>query len=242
MTCATDEYNSIINDEDEYIYTKEEVKLLGFPRFDKLTSNSQKKIVFMPTWRKKITESMKVKDNSSEREYSPTFKDTDYFKFYNKLINDERIIEVLKQKGYKGKFYIHPNLEQQAVDFQSNECIEVSTQITNYNKEFAENELLITDFSSVAFDFAYLKKPVIYTQFDREVFFSEQLYDKGYFDYDKDGFGPLCFDYESSVNEIIKCIENDCKIEEKYIQRINKFYTFHDKDNCKRVYEEILKM
>lgn len=242
VTCATDEYNSIVNDEDEYIYTKEEVKLLGFPRFDKLTSNSQNRIVFMPTWRKKITESMKVKDNSSEREYSPCFKDTDYFKFFNKLINDERIVEVLKQKGYKGKFYIHPNLEQQAIDFKSNEYIEVSTEITNYNKEFVENNLLITDFSSVAFDFAYLKKPVIYTQFDQETFFSEQLYDKGYFDYDRDGFGPVCNDYESSVNEIVKYIQNDCKLEEKYLERINKFYTFFDKNNCKRVYEEILKM
>ena len=242
VTCATDEYNSIINDEDEYIYTKEEVKLLGFPRFDKLTSNSQKKIVFMPTWRKKITESMKVKDNSSEREYSPTFKDTDYFKFYNKLINDERIIEVLKQKGYKGRFYIHPTFEQQSTDFKQNDYIEVATKIANYNKEFAENDLLITDYSSVAFDFAYLKKPVIYTQFDINEFFSEHLYEKGYYDYEKDGFGPVCMDYESSVKEIIKCIQNDCKIEDKYIQRINKFYTFHDKDNCKRVYEEILKM
>ena len=242
VTCATDEYNSIINDEDEYIYTKEEVKLLGFPRFDKLTSNSQKKIVFMPTWRKKITESMKVKDNSSEREYSPTFKDTDYFKFYNKLINDERIIEVLKQKGYKGRFYIHPTFEQQSSDFKQNDYIEVATKIANYNKEFAENNLLITDYSSVAFDFAYLKKPVIYTQFDVNAFFSEHLYEKGYYDYVEDGFGPVCFDYESSVKEIIKCINNDCKLEDKYVQRINKFYTFLDKNNCKRVYEEILKM
>ena len=242
ITCAKDEYNSIVNDEEEYAYTKKEVKLLGFPRFDKLISNPQKKIVFMPTWRKKITESMRVKDNSSEREYSPSFKKTDYFKFYNKLINDQRIIKALKEKGYNGKFYIHPNLEQQAIDFNQNEYIEVSKKITDYNKEFAENNLLITDFSSVAFDFAYLKKPVIYTQFDQESFFSEQLYDKGYFDYDKDGFGPVCTDYESSVSEIINCIQNDCKIEDKYLKRIDRFYTFHDKNNCKRVYEEILKI
>ena len=148
----------------------------------------------------------------------------------------------MKQKGYKGKFYIHPTFEQQSIDFKQNDYIEVATKIANYNKEFAENDLLITDYSSVAFDFAYLKKPVIYTQFDINEFFSGHLYEKGYYDYVEDGFGPVCFDYENSVKEIIKCIQNDCKIEEKYIQRINKFYIFHDKDNCKRVYEEILKM
>ena len=92
------------------------------------------------------------------------------------------------------------------------------------------------------FDFAYLKKPVIYTQFDLDTFYAEHLYEKGYFDYERDGFGPVCFDYESSVNEIVKYIQNDCKMEDKYIQRINRFYTFTDKNNCKRVYDEILKM
>ena len=242
VTCAVDEYESIINDEDEYVYTKKEVKLLGFPRFDKLINNSQKRIVFMPTWRKKITETMKVKNNSSVREYSPFFKDTDYFKFYNKLINDERIIEILKQKGYKGRFYIHPTFEQQSTDFKQNDYIEVATKIANYNIEFAENDLLITDYSSVAFDFAYLKKPVIYTQFDINTFYSEHLYEKGYFDYEKNGFGPVCDDYESSVKEIVKYIKNDCRIEEKYLERIDKFYTYFDKNNCKRVYEEILKL
>lgn len=40
---------------------------------------------------------------------------------------------------------------------------------------------------------------------------------------------------------IIKAIENDCVIEE-YLQRINEFYAYNDKNNCKRVYEEILKI
>ena len=242
VTAATDEYKSIIENEKDYIYTEKEVKLLGFPRFDNLTNNSQKTIVFMPTWRKKITEKMKIKNNSSEREYYPRFKETDYFVFYNNLINDERIINVLKEKGYKGKFFIHPTFEHQSEDFKDNEYIKVYSKIADYSKEFAENDLLITDYSSVVFDFAYLKKPVVYTQFDVDTFYAEHLYEKGYFDYEKDGFGPVCFDYESSVNEIIKYIKNDCKIEDKYLNRIDKFYTFTDKNNCKRVYEEILKI
>ena len=87
-----------------------------------------------------------------------------------------------------------------------------------------------------------MKKPVIYTQFDRDEFFTQHTYTQGYFSYEDDGFGPVCYNYDDTVNEIIKMIENDCKMEEKYIQRVENFYEYHDRNNCKRVYEEILKL
>lgn len=52
---------------------------------------------------------------------------------------------------------------------------------------------MITDYSSVAFDFAYMKKSLVYAQFDREAFFEGQTYDEGYFNYETDGLsGMLC--------------------------------------------------
>ena len=51
---------------------------------------------------------------------------------------------------------------------------------------------MITDYSSVAFEMAYLKKAVLYYQFDEEEFFSGKHWQKGYFDYRKDGFGAVC--------------------------------------------------
>ena len=126
-------------------------------------------------------------------------------------------------------------------DFKENRLIEVKENI-DYQGTFSESSLLITDYSSVAFDFAYLKKPIIYTQFDIDTFFEGQVYDKGYFEYERDGFGPVCYDYETTVKTIIEYIEKDCVIEDKYIKRINDFYAYNDKNNCKRVYEEILKL
>ena len=91
-------------------------------------------------------------------------------RFYNNIINDKRLLDVLKKKGYKAKFCIHPSFEKQVIDFKPNKYITVSKNLPDYQKEFKQNALLITDYSSVAFDFAYLKKPVIYTQFDRSTF------------------------------------------------------------------------
>ena len=237
VTVARPEYESIING--DYYYTEEQVKLVGFPRYDKLTNNKKKSIIIFPTQRKKLVEWNK--NDKYGKTYNPFFKESEYFKYYNRLINDKRIIEALKKYGYKMKLGLHPLLVKQINDFDKNESVEILSTI-NYQKEFRENALLITDYSSVAFDFAYLNKPIIYTQFDTETFYEGQVYDKGYYDYERDGFGPICYDYEDAVKEIIKAMENNCEIEEKYLQRIKKFYKYEDNNNCKRVYEEILKI
>ena len=105
-----------------------------------------------------------------------------------------------------------------------------------YRDMFAKNKLLITDYSSVAFDFAYLRKPVVYVHFD------QNHYAEGYFDYERDGFGEVEYDLEGAVNRIIEYMENDCKLKTKFHERIDSFFTFNDKNNCQRVYEEIMKL
>lgn len=241
ITSAKTEYESIING--NYAYNDRIVKLTGIPRYDELYKNVnqvKKQLVFMPTWRKDLAG--KEINNLGERAYNEKFKTSKYCKFYNKLINDEKLLKCLKEHEYTGKFFIHPTLKIQAKDFKGNKYIEVSEEIADYQKEFKEGKMLITDFSSVAFDFAYLKKPVIYTQFDTEEYYKNAMYIKGYFDDKNDGFGPVCENYEETVDTIIKYIENDCKLEEKYEERINNFYYKFDNKNCERVHQEILKL
>lgn len=237
VTAANGEYESIL--QGSYAYTTKEVKLAGFPRYDYLESKPERKIVFLPTWRKGIGGD--AIEGTQHRVYSESFKDTDYCKFYNSLINDERIIQAMKAGGYSAEMYIHPSFFVQAPDFQGNDIIRVIPGVADYSKAFRENALMITDFSSVAFDFAYMRKPVIYTQFDADTFFDVH-FAKGYFDYDDDGFGPVCYDYESSVETIVKYIESGCSMEKKYMDRIDDFFAWKDKGNCKRVYDEIMKL
>ena len=126
--------------------------------------------------------------------------------------------------------------------FDKNDTVEIVTKSITYSKEFKQSKLLITDFSSTFFDFGYLHKPVIYTQFDTEKFFEGQIYDKGYFDYEKDGFGPITKTIEETVDTIIKAIDNNCVIDKKYEQRINKFYKYTDDKNSERIYNKIIEL
>ena len=112
-----------------------------------------------------------------------------------------------------------------------------------YRDIYAQSNLVITDYSSACFDFAYLRKPIVYCQFDREEFFAgEHVYTKGYFDYERDGFGEVEYDLESTVDRIIEYMENGCQLKDKYRERIDKFFAFNDQNNCQRVYEKIIEM
>ena len=83
---------------------------------------------------------------------------------------------------------------------------------------------------------------MIYTQFDRETFYGNHTYEKGFFDYETDGFGPVCYDYETTRAAIIKAIEENCIMTDEYLERREKFFAFFDGKNRERIYQEILKI
>ena len=243
ITTTEEERNSIVNTY-PYSYNDSVVKLTGLPRYDKLLNNvlhEENKILLLPTWRAYLAGD-RVNGNSQKRLYNPNFKESYFFNTYNSLINDKSVIKVLKKYHYKIKFCLHPSLRAQAKDFKGNEYVEVCEENIDYQYEFKTSKLLITDYSSVSCDFAYLKKPVIYIEGDKEEFYKNHIYEEGFFDEEKNGFGPVCYNYETLINVLIKMIENNCKLEEKYENNIKKFFKYRDSENCKRVYDEMLNL
>lgn len=241
VTTTKDEYNSILDC--RYNYDKDVVKLTGLPRHDLLLNKDvelKKQIVIMPTWRTSLVSPIDRK--TGKRLYDAKFKETEYFKFYNNLINDKRILNAAKKYDYKVRFIPHTNMLQQISDFDQNDVVEIVKSNFVYRDEFKSNKLLVTDYSSVFFDFCYLRKPIIYAHFDRDEFFEQQIYDRGYFDYENNGFGPVCRNYEDTVKAIVKLLKNDCCIDSKYKTRIDDCFEYCDQNNSKRVYDEIRKL
>ena len=96
---------------------------------------------------------------------------------------------------------------------------------------------MITDYSSLAFDFAYIKKPLLYYQYGDDYHFGEN-----FFDYETMGFGEVVKDEDELIDAIEGYLNNDCEIKKVYRDRSDKFYKYNDKNNCKRVYDAILKI
>ncbi len=220
-----------------YGYKPEQLILTGAPRYDGLISNDQRYILISPTWRRNVTAGTNKKGNMHE--YSENFKHTEYFRIYNTLINDKRLIAAAKENNYRIKYLIHPILSPQIKDFDTNEYVDIIAGAgdISYEKMLTEASLMLTDHSGVQFDFANMRKPLVY-------FHPETLppqYEEGGLKYDTMGFGPVCVNEEQVVDELCEYMQNNCQLKEEYRERINRFFAFHDTDNCKRVYEAALK-
>ncbi len=239
ITTTLAEYESIAHTY-PYFYHESAICLAGLARHDYLENGREKIIVLAPTWRKYyVATNKRIIRATGARPYNPHFKESDYFKFYNSLMHNEKLNTVAKVLGYRICFFPNPTIVSNLCDFHGSETVEILDFNTPYREVFAKGSLLVTDFSSVAFDFAYLKKPVIYIQFDKERFFKEH-WAPGYFDYERDGFGEVVYDLEHTVELIIDYIKNDCVLKDKYKERIEHTFAFWDRNNSKRNYEAIL--
>lgn len=224
VTVSEKEREAFLNP--KYGYNEEFVQVLGFPRFDFLEKLEDKRqIVFMPSWRRQY-------DQLKEDE----FVQTPYFKAINDVLNDKELLEFIKSKNYKLVFKPHRNILKFINAFNIPQEVQLGNDIS-YNEIFNHASLMITDYSSVAFDFAYLKKPLIYYHSDNDYHFDV---DKSYFKYDTMGFGPVCKTHDALKAEIINSIENKCQMEEKYVKRVDGFFKYIDKNNSERVIDAIL--
>lgn len=225
---AKPEYEYI---KENFGYKENEVKYLGFCRFDNLHDFKEKnQILLMPTWRAWFGGSTWGGNNDDE------FLQSKYYKRYESLINNNELIKYLGETDMYLVFYPHHEMQRYLKYFNTNNKRVKIADADNYDvqKLLKESKILITDYSSIAFDFAYMRKPIIYYQFDQEEYFSKH-YKKGYFDYDRDGFGIVVRKEEEVIRQLFSI--NNKATDNKYLERINKFFYISNKDNCKRHYE-----
>lgn len=224
---------------DTFQYPAEYVQCSGFSRFDYLYNEEkeeEKYILLMPTWRYWLKLPSKVAETTSG-EYDD-FKSSEYFNSFQKLISDNKVLELLEEKNYKIIFYPHRNIQKhlECFDVVSDRIVLASAEQYSIQELLRKCSIMITDYSSVSFDFAYLGKPVFYFQFDLERFRKYQ-YPEGYFSYEKDGFGPVCYTYDNLVKQLKKTLNEG--LEDKYRNRQEQFFKYHDKNNSERIYQAI---
>ena len=204
----------------------------GFCRFDNLFDVSIKpQILIMPTWREWI--------------YSDKlFASSEFAKVYSDLLVDPELNELLEKNDINLVFYPHHEIQRYIGEFKK---LPVGSHViiadkANYDLQqmLKESAVLVTDYSSVFFDFAYMKKPVLYFQFDYERYRSEHLVE-GYFDYHK-GFGPVLQSKQDLLASLQRIIQNEFKVEKEYLDRIEEFFPLHDNKNTERVYNCIVAM
>ena len=245
-----DLYISGVKSEYDYIkehfnYPDKNIVLSGFCRFDALHNIAapRKQILVMPTFRSWLRTSDSSKQEASIEEMQ-LFKQSDYFSFYSSLLTAPELINALKVSGYIMVFYLHYTFQPYTKAFSnySSNVVKIADREgDDVQALLKESALLITDYSSVFFDFAYMHKPVVYAQFDKAEY-REKHYKEGMFIYERDGFGPVCSDISSVISETKDLLIRNCHLNDQFLQRITRFFIPYDNHNCQRVFDAIINL
>lgn len=237
FTCSTKRELDYVRE--NYGYPKENVQLLGLCRFDELLrpEEVQKIVLIMPTWRKWLshpTEGMQTKDLET------AFLESEYYKHWKSFVMNSEFQKELEENNWTAVFYLHREAQKYSKFFEApHSRIRIATFPEDDVQQLLKHAgVLITDYSSVAMDFAILDRPLYYYQFDYQEFRKRHL-EEGYFDYEEDGFGPVC----KTEKELLQCVFAEiCGghiVDSKYQMRRDLFFTLKDQNNCKRTYEAI---
>ncbi|MDU1036502.1 MAG: CDP-glycerol glycerophosphotransferase family protein, partial [Staphylococcus sp.] len=239
VTAARHEFNDI-SGRGRYRFTSQEMVLTGFPRYDNLvkSNESKKQILIMPTWRKSLAGELIKK--SSKRIKNPEFINSLFCEMWGGFLCSETLRKIAEDNGYSIHFLPHPNLTDYLEDLALPDYIQVSDLTScSIQATFKDADVLITDYSSVAFDVAYMKKPIIYFQFDSDTFFSDHSYSKGYYDYEELGFGPVVSDIDRLNTELNNILINQCKLTPYYNNRTSNFFQYNDHENSSRLFKRL---
>ncbi len=202
---------------------------IGYPRNDILFSqdnnlieevrkklnidNTKKVILYAPTWR----------DNKYKKDGTYEFTIPIDLNEFVKRFSDKYIL--LLKPHYLVCDKIDVSKYNQSVKMCTNEC--------DIQELYLISDILITDYSSVMFDYSILKRPIIFYIYDFNEYKSQAR--ELYFDMFSEIPGPVVKNnYELfSVIENIKNISND--FEEKYKQFCNKYNRIDNGNASKKI-------
>lgn len=224
VSSTEEKYGVVVN---QLGYRPENVAVTGLPRFDNLPLEPEdkiKKILIMPTWRDWLN-----------NDYA--FENSEYMKKYKDLITNPKFLKLIQKYNIEVNFYPH----YRAQSFFKNH-LDNTKGLINYvhlgeqtvQDLLIEHDILITDYSSVSFDFSYMKKPVIFFHFDVERFFR-----KGILRPIEESFiGDIVYNEDTMLDKIEDIINSKNK---DLIPDLSNIFDFIDHKNNERVYHEILK-
>ncbi|MCF1622055.1 CDP-glycerol glycerophosphotransferase family protein [Tetragenococcus koreensis] len=230
LVIATSELEEeIINQ--NWKYELNEIAVTGFSRWDKLFDKSQdrkhKKIFVMPTWRTWM-EDMPKED----------FKRTDYYDNYINFLNSKDLEVTLKKHDLQLVFFLHPKFKQYISEFKlDSEHISLKEfQNIKVNEEIMEASLMISDYSSVTWDMFFMKKPVLFYQFDYEKY---ERYEGSYIDMATQLFGERALNKQELIQLVQEYAENGFQLKPRYEKLHGEYFKYVDHNNSQRIFDVI---
>lgn len=221
MVCSEREKQFFVED---FGYDEDEVAVAGFARFDVLLDGSvevnARQLMVMPTWRPWLQD-------------PDTFAESDYFREWRGLLKSERFRSVVDDLDLEVVLCLHPNMQQYSGLFEEPGIRVVLQGEIDVQYLMKESAVLLTDYSSVAFDFAFLQKPVGYFQFDADRFAQPHADPQTEFP------GPICTDPSAVIDFVERSFQNNAEMDPEYRERAKRFLVETDRSYCALIFDAI---
>lgn len=204
----------------------------GMARFDRLTTDNPAKevrnILLMMTWREWLFD-------LNEEE----FKNSDYFKSMVALLNAPGLKTLIESYHLNIKVVLHPfmkNYEDHFKTLQSGDRISfVAFDGVSIKDEVIEADMLLTDYTSVSWDFLYQNKPIIFYMFDQKTLEKKR---GTYLDLNKDLYGYKAENTEEVIDLLERIVTGDNT--NPWYETAGNYFDYFDSDNCKRLADKVL--
>lgn len=206
----------------------------GYPRNDYLVNENNSEEI------NRIKKKMNLPENKKVILYAPTWRDNEYhgkgrYKFDLPL--DMKLMEEALGEEYIILFRMH-YLIAENLDFSSYDGFAYDASHHEDIRElYLIADMLITDYSSVFFDYTILKRPMLFYVYDIDAY-RDQL--RGfYFDFEKEAPGPLVKTTASLIEAIMQIEGHPDKVLEEIEVFHERFCVLEDGKASERVVNEV---
>ncbi len=247
VTSTPAELDSIAGDGSRYVFTTRETRLTGLPRFDVLLEEARRTadrdlVLVAPTWRGWLA--APLADGEQRRGATTDIAQTEFGRSWGSFLRSPELAAAAERHGARIALLAHPNLAASVEHLDVPDHVEIlSFDGAAAKRHFARTRVLVTDYSSMAFNAAYLDRPSVYFQFDREAMLGgAHVGRRGYFDYEADGVGPITVSAADAVAAVGVALEHGPAPAEPYRDRIAAMFPRRDGQCSERVVKAILSL
>ena len=198
-----------------FLFEKEKILEYGYPANDPMYAPDRE------AHASRIKERLGIPADKKVILYAPTWRDDNFYEQGQYGFDLDLDVNRL-QKEFGDEYVLLLRLHYFIVDkLDLSKYGEFTVDGSSYDDItdlYLISDLLITDYSSVFFDYANLKRPVLYFTYDLEKY--RDVLRGFYLDMEKDLPGPLLL----TNDEVVDAIKNIDKIQETYKERYEEFY------------------
>lgn len=207
---------------------KDRIFPLGLPRTDIFYDSSNK--IYAKSKFEKIFPELKKKKVIL---YAPTFRGSSHNQVPFNIPIDFHVLKEMLGDQYTFIINLHPYMKTDLQIDNSDEFVQLIHNELNIEELLMIADVLLTDYSSVIFDYSLLSRPIAFFVNDLEEYIQERDF---YFEYTNFIPGPI-FNNTQSLAEWL--LQGDFDMD-RVTQFRNKFFDYHDGKASKRIVEHLV--